>query len=458
MQSPKFTLMLDSVRRLMRGGSVARAMNVLRKGRPADVAQVLQALPELDRRAVWSALVRAERELAAASLSELELATGVSLLQTLTPEDIAQVLQELASDDAALFIGELPEALRESLLDLMKVEAATDVQELLSFAEGTAGRIMTPDVFALREDLTVGEAITAIQQASRDVEMVYYLYVVDARGHLVGVLNMRQLLLVAPTTPVKRLMKTDIISVRTDTDQEEVAAIVAKYNLLGVPVVDDTHKLVGVVTVDDVLDVVREEATEDILALAGVRSEEHALSTPERSVRLRLPWLLVNLATAFLAASVINKFRGTIEQLSVLAALQSIVAGMGGNSATQTLAVVVRGLALGEVNWENARRVLVKECSVGFANGLVNGVVTGLCVWLWQGALFKALVLGAVIAAAMVINLIIAAIAGTLVPLVLKRFNADPAIASTVFVTTCTDVGGFLSFLGLATLFMKYLK
>jgi magnesium transporter len=448
MPSPKFTLMLESVRRLMRGGSVARAMNVLRKGRPADVAQVLHALPELDRHAVWAALVRSEKQLAAASLSELDLATGVGLLRTLAADEVAQVLQELAPDDAALFIAELPEELREQLLDLMKVEVATDVQELLSFAEGTAGRIMTPDVFALREDLTVGEAISTIQQASRDVEMVYYLYVVDERGHLVGVLNMRQLLLVAPTTPIKRLMNTDVISVRTDTDQEEVADIVAKYNLLGVPVVDEANKLVGAVTVDDVLDVVREEATEDILALAGVRSEEKALSTPRQSVRLRLPWLLINLATAFLAASVINRFRSTIEQVSVLAALQSVVAGMGGNSATQTLAVVVRGLALGEVTWDNARRVVGKEAVVGLANGLVNGVVAGVFVWLWQGAVGKALVLGGVIAA----------IAGTLIPLVLKRLNADPAIASTVFVTTCTDVGGFLGFLGLATLLVKYLK
>src|SRR5262249_47007826 len=253
MQSQKFTLMLDSVRRLMRGGSVARAMNVLKKGRPADVAQVLQALNELDRHAVWVALVRSEKELAAASLSELERETAVDLFKLLTPEEIAQVLQELASDDAAELADALPDELRERVLDLMRVEASTDVQELLSFKEGTAGRIMTPDAFALNEDLTVGEAISAIQQASGDVGMVYYLYVVDDRKDLVGVLNMRQLLLVAPTTPIKKLMSGDIISVHTDTDQEEVARIVAKYNLLGVPVVDDENKLVGVVTVDDVL-------------------------------------------------------------------------------------------------------------------------------------------------------------------------------------------------------------
>lgn len=463
MQSQKFTLMLDSVRRLMRRGATARAMNVLHKGRPADVAQVLHDLPDLDRHAVFAALSRSDKELAAASLSELDLEEGVELLTALAAEDIAQVLQELPSDDAALFIAELPEELRERLLDLMKVEASTDVQELLGFAEGTAGRIMTPDVFALNDDLTVSEAITAIQRASRDVEMVYYLYVVDERNHLVGVLSLRQLLLVSPTTPLKKLMSSDVISVRTDTDQEEVAQIVARYNLLGVPVVDAENKLVGIVTVDDVLDVIREEATEDIYALAGVRSDEHALSAPARSVRLRLPWLLVNLATAVLASSVVHLFEGTIEKAAFLATLMPLVAGMGGNAATQTLAVIVRGLALGEVTWENSRRVLFKEFLVGLANGLANGFVAAAIVYLWPGLIkpelhHLMLWIGIIIALAMVINLVIAGVAGTIIPLVLKRLKADPALASTVFVTTCTDVGGFFSFLGLAALLVKYVK
>ncbi|MGH9854425.1 MAG: magnesium transporter [Blastocatellia bacterium] len=457
MQSQKFALMLDTVRRLARGGSTARALNVLRKGRPADVAQVLHELSDLDRKAVFTALSRSDTDLAASSLKELSLEEGVELLKTLAPEEIAQVLQEMASDDAAEFAGQLPEDLRERLLDLMKVEASTDVQELLSFAEGTAGRIMTPDVFSLKEDLTVGEAISAIQRAGSDVELVYYLYVVDDRNHLVGVSSLRQLLLVPPTTPLKKIMSTDVISVRTDTDQEEVAQVVARYDLLGVPVVDEENKLAGIVTVDDVLDVIRDEATEDIYALAGVRSEESVVGSPLRSVRLRLPWLLVNLATAILAASVINSFRGTIEKVVVLASLQSIVAGMGGNAATQTLAVIVRGLALGEVTWENGRRVLVKEVLVGIVNGVVNGLIAGTIVWLWFGFSLKMLVIGAIIAVALIINLVIASIAGTVIPLVLRKLKADPALASTVFVTTCTDVGGFLTFLGLATLLIKYL-
>ncbi len=457
MQSQKVTLMLDTVRRMMRRGAIARAMNVLHKGRPADVAQVLQGLNELDSHAVFASLTQYDPELAAASLSEFGVEKGIDLLHTLSPEDIAKVLQELPSDDAALFVEKFPGELRERLLDLMKIEASTDVQELLSFAEYTAGRIMTPDVFALNEELTVGEAVSAIQKASNDIELVFYLYIVDERNHLVGVVSLRQLLLVPPTTPLKKIMSSDVISVRTETDQEEVARIVARYNLLGVPVVDEENKLAGVVTVDDVLDVIREEATEDIYALAGVSSDDNVISPPMRSVRLRLPWLLINLATAILASTVVHLFEGTIARVTVLASLMPIVAGMGGNAGTQTLAVIVRGLALGEVTWDNARRVVVKEALVALANGFVTGIVAAVIVWLWYGPNAKMGIIGGIIALAMLNNMLIAGVAGTAIPLILKRLKADPALASTVFVTTCTDIGGFLSFLGIATLLIKYL-
>ncbi len=457
MQSQKVTLMLDTVRRMIRRGAITRAMNVLHKGRPADVAQVLQGLNDLDRHAVFAALTHSDPELAAASLSEFGVEEGIDLLHTLSPEDIAKVLQELPSDDAALFVEKFPMEIRERLLDLMKIEASTDVQELLSFDEDTAGRIMTPDVFALNEELTVGEAVSAIQKANSDIELVFYLYIIDDRNHLVGVVSLRQLLLVPPTTPLRKIMSSDVISVRTETDQEEVARIVARYNLLGVPVVDSENKLAGVVTVDDVLDVIREEATEDIYALAGVSSEDNAINAPMRSVRLRLPWLLVNLATAILASTVVHLFEGTIARVTVLASLMPIVAGMGGNAGTQTLAVIVRGLALGEVTWDNARRVIIKEAMVALANGFITGIVAAVIVWLWYGPSAKMGLIGGIIALAMLNNMLIAGVAGTAIPLILKRLKADPALASTVFVTTCTDVGGFLSFLGIATLLIKYL-
>jgi magnesium transporter len=309
---------------------------------------------------------------------------------------------------------------------------------------------MNPRVFALAEDMTAAEAITALQ-GSRDVEMVFYLYVIDARRHLVGVVSLRRLLLVPPGTPLKRIMTTDLISARVDTDQEEVARQVASYNLLAIPVVDEENKLAGVITVDDVIDVIKDEATEDVYRLAGVTGDDRVFTRPSESLRKRLPWLQVNLVTAFIAASVVALFEGTIGRWSALAVFMPVVAGMGGNAATQTLTVIVRGIALGELTWANTRKALLKEAAVGIANGVGCGLVAGLVVWIWKGSP----ALGAIIGAAMVINMFVAATAGTLIPLALRALRVDPALASSVFITTLTDVFGFLSFLGLGTLVLK---
>ena len=311
---------------------------------------------------------------------------------------------------------------------------------------------MNPQVFALNEDLTVGEAITALQ-GSRDVEMVFYLYVVDSRRHLVGVTSLRRLLLVSPETPLKRIMTPEVTSVRVDTDQEEVARQVASYNLLAVPVVDEENKLVGIVTVDDVIDVIKDEAAEDLLRLAGVSGDEKIATPASESLRKRLPWLGVNLVTAFLAASVVALFEGTIEKVTALAIFMPIVAGMGGNAATQTLTVVVRALALGELSWASARKALIKESIVGLGNGLVLGIVAAGVAWATKHDPMLGLLLGM----AMLCNMFVAATAGTLVPLGLRALKVDPALASSVFITTFTDVVGFASFLGLATVFLRYL-
>jgi magnesium transporter len=347
----------------------------------------------------------------------------------------------------------LPEELAAAVLELMqKKPAGADVGELLEYPEKTAGRIMNPKVFALSEDMTASEAIAALQ-GSRDVEMVFYLYVMDARRHLVGVVSLRRLLLVPPDTPLKRIMTTDLISVRVDVNQEEVARLVASYNLLAIPVVDEENKLVGVITVDDVIDVIKDEATEDVYRLAGLASDDRVFTAPSDSLKKRLPWLIVNLVTAFLAASVVKLFEGTIGIVTSLAVFMPVVAGMGGNAATQTLAVIVRGIALGELTWSNTRKALLKEATVGIGNGVACGIVGAGFVWLMQGNPF----LGAILGLAMVINMFVAAIAGTLIPLSLRALKIDPALASSVFITTLTDVFGFLSFLGLGALFIRYL-
>ena len=365
-----------------------------------------------------------------------------NLLQKQHPADLAAVLGELQE----------PEELSSAVLELMRPKESGQVENLLEYPEKTAGRIMNPNVFAVSEDLTVGEAITQLQ-ASRDVEMVFYLYVVDQRRHLVGVTSLRRLLLVSPETPLKRIMTPDVISVRVDTDQEEAAQLVASYNLLAIPVVDEESKLVGVITVDDVIDVIKDEATEDIYRLAGVTSDERVFTPAGESLTKRLPWLAVNLVTAFVTASVVSLFEGTIQQVVALAVFMPIVAGMGGNAATQTLTVIVRGIALGELTWGNTRKALVKEAIVGLGNGFVLGAIGAVVVWLMKGNP----VLGGVLALAMVLNMFIAATAGTLIPLGLRALRVDPALASSVFITTFTDLAGFVSFLGLATLFLRYL-
>jgi magnesium transporter len=449
----RIDVVLDSVKRLLRIGATANLFNLLQKQHPADLAAVFGELQERDRKAAFAVVVERSPKLAMESAAELGPEMAAQLLADRPAEEIAKLIQEIPSDDAAGLVDYLPEELSTAVLELMRPKESGQVGNLLEFPEKTAGRIMNPNVFALSEDLTVGEGISQIQ-SSRDVEMVFYLYIVDGRRHLVGVTSLRRLLLVSPETPLKRIMTPDVISVRVETDQEEAARLVASYNLLAIPVVDEENKLVGVITVDDVIDVIKDEATEDIYRLAGVTSDERVFTPPGESLTKRLPWLAVNLVTAFIAASVVSLFEHTIDQVVALAVFMPIVAGMGGNAGMQTLTVIVRGIALGELTWGNTRKALLKEALVGLGNGLVLGTLGALVVWLMKGNP----VLGGVLGLAMVINMFIAATAGTVIPLGLRAMKIDPALASSVFITTFTDVAGFGSFLGLATVFLKYLK
>jgi magnesium transporter len=454
MPQRKLDVVLDSVKRLMRMGATANLVNLLQKQHPADLAQLFSELPDKERQSAFTLLAERNTKLAMEALSELGPEAGAALLRERSAEEIVKLAQELPSDDAAALIDYLPEELSATVLELLqKRPAGGDVGDLLEYAEQTAGRIMNPKVFALAEDMTASEAITALQ-GSRDVEVVFYLYVIDARRHLVGVVSLRRLLLVSPDTPLKRIMTTDLISVRADMDQEEVARLVASYNLLAIPVVDEENKLVGVITVDDVIDVIKDEATEDVYRLAGVTGDDRVFTPVRESLRRRLPWLLVNLGTAFLAASVVGLFKSTIDRVVALAIYMPVVAGMGGNAATQTLTVIVRGIALGELTWSNTRKALFKEAAVGVGNGIACGLIGALVAWLFSSDPM----LGGILAMAMIINMFVAATAGTLIPLLLRALKVDPALASSVFITTLTDVFGFFSFLGLATVFLKYLR
>ena len=347
-------------------GATANLVNLLQKQHPADLAQLFSELPDKERQSGVHAARRAQQPSSRwKRLSELGPEAGATLLADRSAEEIVKLTQELPSDDAAALIDYLPEELSAAVLELMqKRPAGGDVGDLLEYQEQTAGRIMNPKVFALSEDMTAAESITALQ-GSRDVEVVFYLYVIDARRHLVGVVSLRRLLLVSPDTPLKRIMTTDLISVRADIDQEEVARQVASYNLLAIPVVDEENKLVGVITVDDVIDVIKDEATEDVYRLAGVAGDDRVFTKASESLRKRLPWLLVNLGDGVSGGLGGRPVHETIDVVVALAVFMPVVAGMGGNAATQTLTVIVRGIALGELTWSNTRKALLKEAVVG---------------------------------------------------------------------------------------------
>jgi magnesium transporter len=436
----RFDVLLDSISRLARRGAVGHALNIVEKLRPVEVAAVLRALPQREREATFSALCRRDAQKAAESLTELGPELGVELLVPLDIALVDRLMAAVPSDDAALLVAALPEQMRDQLLEQMRDDKSTDVQELLTFELETAGRIMTHNFFALHEDVTVADAIAALQRRSEEFELSYYLYVVDERNHLLGVVSMRQLLLSTPSTPLKKIMSTDVIKVTTSTDQEDVARLVANYNLIALPVVDDEHKLVGIVTVDDIIDVIREEATEDIYALAGVDADDRAHGSTVNSVRRRLPWLMTSLATSLLAAAVVNLFSRSLEVTIALAVLLPVVIAMADNAATQAMTVVVRAIGLNEVARGGWVGIVAKEALVGLVNGAAVGLAAGLAAAAW----FRSLALGAAVAIALVVNTVVAGLFGTAVPILLKRLRIDPAIASSVFVITLTVVVGLL--------------
>jgi magnesium transporter len=435
--------------KLLRHGAYPQLRKIIDKTLPADLSPVLPLLLEDDRRKILSLLIEAGK--AARALFELDEHDLEEILESTDDATLASICSSSAPDDAADLLDVLDEERRGRILEILGATQGAKLESLLEGEEETAGSLMNTEFLALDEDLTVAQAIEAIRQYPRK-ESFFYVYCVDADQHLVGVLSLRSLILANPTALLKDIMVQSVVRTQIDSSPEEVAQVVSKYDLLSVPVVDMQNTLVGVVTVDDVLDVIQEQAEEDLLHLAGVDISERVTTPARESWRTRFPWLAVNLVTAFAAASVVRYFEGTIQKWTALAAFMPIVAGMGGNAGTQTLTVFVRALALGEVDWHTGWRPVWKELLVGLGNGVAIGAITAGIVGLWTGQW----VLAGILLAAMTVNLVIAGVAGGVVPLVLERFGFDPAVASSIFVTTCTDVGGFFSFLGLATIALHF--
>ncbi len=441
--------LIEAVKELLGAGRDERLAAMLEDAHAADVASVIRELAAPDQVRVFRLLTP---EHAGAVLSELGEPTARELLQALDETEVSRILQHMPAAEVAEVVEELPREEADKLLGLMEEEKSEEVQERLEYGEGTAGRLMSPDFVAVPERVRVGEAIEHIRK-SKTGETAFYLYVIDDHEHLVGMVPLHRLLTADPAAPIRAIRDEDVQGVTADTDQEEVARLVERYDLIQIPVVDASRRLLGVISVDDVIDVIHEEATEDIQRLGGAAGDETVLDPPQAVFGRRLVWRLVNLGTAVLAASVIGVFESSIQSLALLAVFMPIVASMGGIGTTQTATVVVRGLALGQLTRSMLPRVLKKEVWLALTTGAANGLVLALIAYAWKGQLL----LSVILAIALLTNMVVAAVAGTLVPFVLRTFRIDPAIASSVIITTFTDVFGFFSFLGLATLLIRFL-
>ncbi|MDS0524443.1 magnesium transporter [Clostridium sp. SHJSY1] len=375
------------------------------------------------------------------------------ILKVFSENKQRKIIEEMSSDELTDLVGALDEEKSMHILEKMNEEDREDVSKLLTYEKDTAGGIMATEFISIRDNKTVEGTLKYLQQVAPDAESAYYLYVTDRNEILKGVLSLRDLVSSDFETKITEITNTNVISVKYDIDQEEVANKFEKYGFLTMPVVDEKEKLLGIITADDIIEIMREESTEDIHRLGGVGKEEKIDGSLRDSVNSRLPWLFVNLLTAILAAAVVGMFEGTISQVVTLATFMPIVTGMGGNAGTQSLTIVVRGIALGELTGENAKRIFIKELLVGLFTGVALGAVIALLGYAWE----RNVVFGIVIGVAMILNMVFATMSGYIIPVILKKLKIDPALASAIFVTTVTDVLGFFFFLGLATIFIKYL-
>ena len=411
----------------------------------ADLGDLIEAL-DADDRVSLVELTGADFDFSA--LNEVDNSVREEILEELEPETVAEGVRELESDDAVELLESLDEADKEEILEKLPPTERVAIERSLDYPENSAGRRMQTEFIAVPPDWTVGQAIDYMRDTPDLPGRFYEIYAVDGAQHWQGAVSLDVLLRSRRPVPLADLIDEDRRRVSVLDDQEEVARLFGKYNLVAAPVVDTENRLVGVITIDDVVDVIEEEADEDLKALGGVTSDEELSDNVWTIARGRFNWLLVNLATAFLASSVLGLFEGQLEKMVALAVLAPIVASQGGNAATQTMTVAVRALATRELGSNNAFRVVMREGLVGLVNGLAFAVITGIAAVAW----FKIPGLGIVIGLAIICNLVAGALGGILIPMVLDRVRADPAVASGTFVTTITDVVGFFSFLGIATL------
>lgn len=441
---------LASVVDALERGDLGRAISILTMLHPADRGDVFLGLTPHQQRDI---ITKLDFSATAGMLQELREEDAAQVASELPSATLAQVLDEMEPENAADILGDLSE--EQATSTLAHMDEASGVKPLLQYRDDTAGGLMSPVVISLESTMTADQAIRTLRESQLDSNSPYYLYVVNESGELQGVLPLRRLITADPSSLVLDLMSTNVKRVTADTDQEEIAKMTTRYGLLALPVVDETGKLIGTVGGRNVAEVIEAEATEDIYRLAGVSDAQIDIwSAYTKGISKRLPWLIVNLGTAFLAALVVSRFESTIQQLAVLAVFQGIIAGQGGNAGTQTLTLVVRGMALGEIAPRDFFSAVKRELIIAVVNGLVVGLAVAVGAYLWIGNAW----LGAVAGLALLGNLLAAAVAGTFFPILLKMVKLDPALASGVLVTTVTDCVGFGLFLYLAREFLPWIK
>jgi magnesium transporter len=451
----RLELLNETVRKFLRRGANANVSKLLARTRPEDVAILVRGLGDADRIALFRVLVAEFPGAAGVVLTELETPQRRDLLEQLTPEEIAAVLEHSAVDDTVFLVDSLPPALHDRVVEIADQSDLPEVQAQLTYLDDTAGRIMDTEFFALAESTTVRAAIDAIHQA-KDVEMIFYLYVIDRDSHLVGVTSLRQLLLSQPDRTLGEIMNRAMIKVHTDTDQEEVAQLAARYDLLAIPVTNAENGLVGIVTVDDIIDIVKEEATEDFYKMVGTSDDELLYQEqPLQVARIRLPWMMVNLAGLLAAGLLLKHFQVTLREALFLLTFVPVVMGMGGTIGSQTSTIATRALAAGRLGKGpgGLRHFLSQQVLVGAILGLAIAGVVGLAAWLLESNPYYGLVVGA----AVFLTIVVAASNGVLVPVLFRRLGIDPALATGPFVTTVNDLTGILIFFGLASLLIGFL-
>jgi magnesium transporter len=438
MRNEQIQVLSVSLKRLLRRGATRQLINIINKTHMADLSIVFEELSSPNRDKLFQLIKDPEQ--IGTLFSKLDESIFLEFVKNVELEKLVVIFDHMPSDDAAELLSLLDEKVSDRILAKMQKKESDNVEQLLGYGEDTAGSLMVTDFIALEEDVTAKKVIEALQNQYLDVEMPFYIYVIDDYGNLVGVSSLRQLVVVHPDKPLKEFMATDLVSVKTYTDREEVARLVSRYDYLAVPVVDDENKIVGIVTVDDVIDILHEAATEDMLKMAGVGDEYVETQTVIKGTRIRLPWLFASCLGGVAAFFIIGGFEETLIQYTGLAAFIPVIMGMGGNIGTQSSTIVVRGIAMGRINLQDFSKVVSKELAVGVILGLTYGVLIGLVAKFAFAAEPFSWALALAVGLAIIVSMSVAALVGSAVPLILARLNVDPAVATGPFVTTSIDI------------------